>query len=692
MPHELDRLFRPDSVAIVGAGPNDPARMGTRTLHDLVHAGWGGRIWPVSTRHAELYGLRVFGSLRELPAAPDVVIARTPSAGIEALVDDAVAVRAGFLVVLASGFAESGEAGRAAQARVLERARRGGLRIVGPQSIGFVHAAQSLPLSLSQIMERFEMRPGPVALLSQSGAMAISLAVRGQQDLGLDFNLVATFGNAADLSPVEALDWLAGETQTRAVGLYLEGLDDAAAFAGAVQRCRSAGQRVAVLRSGLSRRGAAAVASHTASMSGDGVAFRALCRQLGVVLCESAEDFLWTLKALAAGGIDQPPRAAFASISGGACALWADQCERRGLALPALDAAQTQALASHLPPFLTPANPLDLGPAVFDDAAFEGALAALLAHPAFNLLVVYLFTSSPSLMGGLRKVQLLEALARRAGRPLWVAWEAATGEEWAALARSEVLLALRDLGQAARTLQALSRNLGTAGFEPVDDDRPPAAALPPMDTEPAVKAWLRQAGLTVPRGVLCADAAAAQPFAATCTDGVAVKIVSPLLAHKTEVGGVALCDGDAAAVAEACSRVRADVHRHRPDVLPLGLWVEERIATPGLELVITVRRDPAMGLVTVIGRGGVQIEVDPDYVVHVGRLAAGGLPTLLGGLRCAPLLHGHRGQPRLAIDALERDIRRLQAAVLQTGVREIELNPVKLTSAAAWVLDALATP
>ena len=692
MPHELDRLFRPDSVAIVGAGPNDPARMGTRTLHDLVHSGWGGRIWPVSTRHAELYGLRVFGSLRELPAAPDVVIARTPSAGIEALVDDAVAVRAGFLVVLASGFAESGEAGRAAQARVLERARRGGLRIVGPQSIGFVHAAQSLPLSLSQIMERFEMRPGPVALLSQSGAMAISLAVRGQQDLGLDFNLVATFGNAADLSPVEALDWLAGETQTRAVGLYLEGLDDAAAFAGAVQRCRSAGQRVAVLRSGLSRRGAAAVASHTASMSGDGDAFRALCRQLGVVLCESAEDFLWTLKALDAGGIDQPPRVAFASISGGACALWADQCERRGLALPALDAAQTQALAAHLPPFLAPSNPLDLGPAVFDDAAFEGALAALLAHPAFNLLVVYLFTSSPSLMGGLRKVQLLEALARRAGRPLWVVWEAATDEEWAALARSEVLLALRDLGQAARTLQALSRNLGTAGFEPVDDARPPAAALPPMDTEPAVKAWLRQAGLTVPRGVLCADAAAAQPFAATCTDGVAVKIVSPLLAHKTEVGGVALCDGDAAAVAEACSRVRADVHRHRPDVLPLGLWVEERIATPGLELVITVRRDPAMGLVTVIGRGGVQIEVDPDYVVHVGRLAAGGLPTLLGGLRCAPLLHGHRGQPRLALDALERDIRRLQAAVLQTGVREIELNPVKLTSAAAWVLDALATP
>lgn len=690
MPHELDRLFRPGTVAIVGAGPNDPARMGTRTLHDLVHSSWSGRIWPVSTRHAELYGLRVFRSLQELPAAPDVVIARTPSAGIEALVDDAVAVCAGFLVVLASGFAESGEAGRSAQAAVLERARRGGVRIVGPQSIGFVNAAQALPLSLSQIMERFEMRPGPVALLSQSGAMAIALAVRGQQDVGLDFHLVATFGNAADVTPVEALDWLAGEVQTRAVGMYLEGLDDAASFARAVERCRAAGKHVAVLRSGLSRRGAAAVASHTASMSGDGDAFRALCRQLGVVLCDSAQDFLWTLKALAAGGIDEPPHVAFASISGGACALWADQCERRGLALPALDANQAQALAAHLPPFLTPANPLDLGPAVFDDAAFEGSLSALLAHPAFNLLVVYLFTSSPSMMGGLRKLQLLEALARRAGRTLWVAWEAATDEEWAALARSEVLMAFRDLGQAAQTVQALSRSLDASGYEAVDPGQP-ATALPPMDTEPAVKAWLRQAGLTVPRGVLCDDAATAEAFAATCAEGVAVKIVSPQLAHKTEVGGVALCGSDAAAVAATCARVRADVQRHRPDVLPLGVWVEERIGAPGLELVVTVRRDPAMALVTVIGRGGVQIEVDPDYVVHVGRLSVGGLKSLLGGLRCAPLLHGHRGQPRLAIDALERDIRRLQAAVLQSGVREIELNPVKLTTTAAWVLDALAT-
>jgi acyl-CoA synthetase (NDP forming) len=688
MAHELDRLFCPKSVAIVGAGLNDPARMGTRTLHDLVQSGWQGEIWPVSSRHEELYGLPVWRSLRDLPAAPDVVLARTPSAGIEALIDDAVAAGAGFLVVLASGFAESGDAGLAAQSALVKRARAGGLRIVGPQSIGFVNSAFGLPLSLSQIMERFEMRAGPVALLAQSGAMAISLAVRGQQHVGLDFGLVATLGNAADVTPVDALDWLAGDSHVRAIGLYMEGLDDAGAFALAVQRCQSAGQRIAVLRSGLSRRGAAAVASHTASMSGDGDAFRALCSQLGVVLCDSSEAFLWTLKALATAHLQGTPRVAFASISGGACALWADHCERLGLALPEIGAVQAAALAARLPPFLQPANPLDLGPAVFDDAAFQGTLCGLLADPAFNVLVVYLFTSSPTLMGGLQKVRQLEILAREARQTLWLIWEAATDEEWAALARSEVLVAFRDLGQCAQALAAAAASGTGRGFRPATQLAAPTRA-PALDTEPLAKAWLRAAGLQAPRGAVCVEVEAAQAFAATCPDGVAVKIVSPKLPHKTDVGGVLLSSAEPAAVGSAHAQVLANVRLRCPEVEPVGVLVEERVVSPGVELLITVRRDAVMGLVSIIGRGGVRVEVDRDFVVHVGMLLEGDLLSLIGGLRCAPLLLGHRGRPALALDALERSVLRLQLVVLSSDVAEVELNPVLLTCEEAWVLDAL---
>lgn len=690
----LDLLFRPRRVAVVSAGLNDPTRMGTRTLHDLVRSGWKGKIYPISSRHVELYCLQVYRSLCDVPEAPDVVLARTPSAGMEALVDDAVAVGAGYLVMLAAGFAESGESGARAQQALLDRAASGGLRIIGPQSIGLVNCVDGLPLSMSQIMERLTLRPGRTALLSQSGAMAISLAVRGQSELGLDFSYVVTFGNSADVSPIEILHWLASDPHTDVVGIYLEGMGDGQSFATAVQACRAAGKSVVILRSGLSRRGAQAVASHTASMSGDADAFRAVCRQLGVPLCDSAESFLWALKALAGTQLAEPPAVAFASISGGACALWADHAERLDLELPALTDAQRNELAPRLPGFLTPANPMDLGPAAFDDAVFESTLQILLDQPAFNLLVVYLFTSSPSLMGGLTKVRLLEKLSHRSPKPVWVIWEAATTDEWAALSQSRVLVAFRDLGQAAGALAALRDSRCAVGFHGIADTAPAPShhrASARLTTEPAVKDWLRALGLSIPRGRVCADARASEAYARTLGRGVALKIVSSELPHKSDVGGVVLCKDGAIGVAHRFDTMLAQVRACVPNVLLEGVLIEEMIDEPGLELFITLRRDPVYGMVTVIGRGGTDIEVERDYVVHVGQLQESEVPQLLGRLRCAPLLGPFRGRPPLAQDELAQSLVLLQTAMLSTNLVELELNPVMLTRGTAWVLDALAT-
>ena len=695
VPSDLDRLFRPHCIAIVGASVNDPTRMGTRTLYDLVSSGWKGQIYPVSTRHQTLYELPVFKSLRDVPQAPDVVLARTPSASMDALIDDAVSVGARFLVVLASGFAESGQDGARAQQSMLERAACGGLRIVGPQSIGLVNCIDQVPMSLSQIMERLAPRPGRTALLTQSGAMAISLAVRAQTDLGLDFSYVATFGNSADVSPVEVLRWLARDPHTDCVGLYLEGLSDGNAFADAVLACRAAGKSVVILRSGLSKRGAQAVASHTASMSGDSDAFRAACRQLGVALCDSSETFLWALKALSTTRMNERPAVAFASISGGACALWADHADRLGLELPPLTPAQRDELAPRLPAFLTPANPMDLGPAVFDASAFEATLQGLLDLPSFNMLVVYLFTSSPTLMGGLDKVRLLEALARRATKPIWVIWEAATIEEWAALSASRDLVAFRDLGQAAMALARLGdcqmrMPLAEGKQEPVAAD-PGQTDSAQLATEPLIKAWLRRWDLSVPAGRVCADPSSAKAFALTLPRGVVLKIVAAALPHKSDVGGVLVCRPQGQDVAEGFRELLARVRTHAPTVEPDGVLVEELIDEAGLELFVTVRRDPVYRLVTVIGRGGTDIEVDPDFVVHVGHLSASQVPALLGGLRCAALLDGFRGRQPLAREELARSLVRLQLALLSTDLVELELNPVKLTATSAWVLDALAT-
>jgi len=692
MTHQLERLFRPRRIAVVGACPNDPTRMGTRTLQDLVNSGWGGEIYPVSSRYSELYGLPVYQSLRDLPTSPDVVLARTPSAGIESLVDDAIVAGAGFLVVLAAGFAESGATGAAAQRKVVERARRNGLRIVGPQSIGLINCTEGLPMSLSQLTERFVVRGGQIALLTQSGAMAISLAVRGQSEIGLEFSCVGTFGNSADVTPVEAMEWLADDPNTQVIGLYLEGLDDGQRFAEAAMKCRAAGKRIVVLRSGLSNRGAEAVASHTASMSGDADAFRALCRQLGVVLCSSSEHFLWTLKALSGRIPDGESRVAYASISGGACALWADHSERLGLSMPKLDAAQRELLGRQLPGFLSPSNPLDMGPAVFDAASFEASLRSLIANPSFNHLVVYMFTSSPTLMGGLEKISILERMADDIDRPIWVIWEAATDAEWTALHRSRSLIAFRDLGQAAEALAAMSTASAEPRFAAQDDHEARGAeASVSLATEAAVKAWLRKKGADVPRGSVCADADAAVAAAAAVGGRLVLKIVSPDVHHKSEVGGVVPCSAEPGDVVTAFHQILSDVSRHRPEAKLDGVLVEERLSAEGVELFVTVRRDPIMGLVTVIGRGGVQIEVDRDYVVHVGRLSSGDLDKMISRLRCALLFGVFRGRPALAISELARTLEILQEAVLDAGLAEIEINPLLLTSHKAWILDALVT-
>lgn len=687
----LDRLFRPRRVAVVGASPNDPRRMGTRTMHDLVESGFGGEVYPVSARHAEICGRRAFPSLREVPASPDVVLARVPAASVRQVVDDACAVGAGSLVVLASGFAESGASGQEAQRDVLAAARAGGLRILGPQSIGLVNVVDGIPLSLSQIMERLAMRAGRVALVTQSGAMAIALSVRGQEEYGVDFSYVLTLGNAADIDVPESLEWLAGDPHTAVVGLYLEAAGNLRSFARAILACREAGKHVVVLRSGLSSKGAKAVASHTASLAGDGRVFAALCNQLGVVLVDSGESFLVALKALSGRVPAAPVRTAFASVSGGACALWADGAERAGYALPDLAEDDASVLATRLPAFLKPGNPLDLGPAMFDAGAFEASIRALAGAPRFDLLVAYLFTSSPTLMGGLARITQLEALAAASPIPVWVAWEAATPEEWARLARSASVTAFRELGQATQA----------AGFAVVARQTPryiegcgtgkAAGMLGAARSEAQAKAALRAAGLPVPDGEVARDGAAALRIAEALGGPVVLKVAGEAIAHKSELGGVVPCPEGAPAVPAAFRQLVDNLATHGVDGEAAGVYVERMVTGPGLELFVTVRHADSTGWVTTVGRGGTAIEVERDFAMRLGLLEPADVTEMLRSLRCFPLLAGFRGTRPLDADAFAELVAALPAVVGDGGGGEIELelNPVKVTPDGAWILDAL---
>ncbi len=687
----LDTLFRPRRVAIVGAAPNDPRRMGTRTMYDLVNSAWQGEIFPISTRHEEIYGRCAYASLRDVPAPPDVVLARVPAPSVGQVVDDACAVGARNLVVLASGFAESGGEGVRAQREVIEAASRGGVRILGPQSIGLVNLVDGLPLSLSQIMERLTLRAGRVALVTQSGAMAISLSVRGQESYGVGFSYVVTLGNAADIDMPEAMQWLASDANTAVVGLYLESARGLASFADAVVACRSSGKQVVVLRSGTSAKGAKAVASHTASMVGDSRVFEALCAQLGVILVDTGESFLVALKALSVTIPAAPLRTAFASVSGGACALWADGAERSGYTVPDLGEADAHALAMRLPPFLKPCNPLDLGPAMFDPEAFADSIRALSDGERFDLLVVYLFTSSPSLMGGLERIAQLEALAARSPIPVWVAWEAATPEEWERLVRSTKVVAFRELGQAV-----LATRHVRAAHRPIRYRQ--GVAPPPMPpdmrdarTEGAIKRALRNAGLPVPDGMSVHDADHASLVAAEWGGSVVLKVQGPEIAHKSELDGVIFCRDGAAQVRRAFRELQENLASHGVGGPDIGVYVERMVEEAGLEMFVTVRHDEHIGWITSVGRGGKTIEVERDFDMCVGELTPDDVLDMLKRLRCAPLLRGFRGQAPLDSGAFARLVSALPACLGSGHGFELELNPVKVIPHGAWILDALLT-
>jgi len=701
----LEQLLRPRSIAIVGAAPNEPGRQGSRTVYDLFQSGWGGRVYPVTGRYQEIYGYPCHESIALLPEAPDVVLARIPAKSVLQVAREAAQKGTRHLVVLASGFAEAGADGRRTQQELVELARAHGMRVLGPQSTGLYNMVDRIPMSLAQLLGRVQLRGGNVGLLVQSGAMAGVLAARGQGEFGIDFSYIVTFGNAADLTPTELIDFLADDPHTTVIAVYLEGVADGGALMQAALRALAAGKPVVVLRSGLSKSGSAAVQSHTASMTGDREVFEAACRQSGICLTASTEEFLQTLSLFRTERRSSVNGIGFASISGAACALFADHAERASLSLAPLAAQTLEAMRQCLPGFLKPGNPLDLGPVVFDDAAYAQALRAFLGASAVDVLVAYLFTSVPEQVNSPRKIALLEELARETDKPLIAIWEAALPDERSALARLAGVAVFTDIRCAVDALarlrawsRAREQHQAIAGQAETERAiKSECVDLPPRTgplSEYEGKRVLRAAGINIPEGVLVHNAEEAKRAAAALGLPVAMKIQSAAIAHKTEVGGVRLGIDSITKAAASWSGLIEAAHVGAGDAAIEGVLVEAMIGGAGVEMIVAVHRDPQFGLVVSVGAGGTAVELQQDIARFIGKPRPEEVRDMLGSLRIGRRLAGFRADPGFDVAALVSLIARLGAFAFEQGrIREIELNPVKVLRPGdgAVALDCLMT-
>lgn len=666
----LGQLFAPRAIALVGV-PGDLSRPGARPLHFLRRHGYPGRIHLVNPRYREIGGLPAHPSLAAVPKPVDVAWIGLPAARAPDAVRECGRAGVPFAIVLGAGFAEAGGEGEVVQARLLEAARAAGVRLVGPNTVGFVNAWDRVALTFSTVGELPALAPGPVALLSQSGGVGGCLLNRAV-DRALGVGLFVSTGNEADLTQADYLDWLVGDGRARAVACLIEQVRAPERFAAAVQRAIARGVAVVALKLGASETGARSARSHTGSLVGTREAWRAWARTVGVLEAGDLEQLVDTAAYLAGTPPLEGNRAAMVTSSGGVAVMLADALEPRGFRFAPLADETARRIAGLLPPYAAVANPLDIT-AGLPEETFGDVLAAVLRDPGIDLVVVPLTMATAD--GGRTRAEQVVKASRGVAKPLAVCWPGGSlvGEGVRTLDETRVPLFHSVEGCAAALGASLAHRATRRRGWP---NTASASPLPPLEvglpSREGALSWGEMRGLLLTVGIVpvaevfVRTEAEARAVAGGLAYPVAVKLSGPL--HKTEAGGVRLSVGDAEGVVSA---VR--------ELAPHGEGCIIQPMVEGIEVLVGAWRDPALGPFVLVAPGGVHAELYGERAV---RPAPVGLPeaqAMIGECRALDaLVAGYRGRPPADRAALADVVSRVSRLAEAIGPRlgELDLNPV----------------
>ncbi len=675
---ELHRLLRPRSVAVVGASA-DPSKTTGRPIGYLLRHGFGGEVWPVNPRVAELSGLRCYPDIASLPGGPDVAIVLLGPERAGQAVRELAERGTGAAIVLAGGYAEAGGEGADRQQALREAA--GTMRLLGPNTIGLVNLADRIVLSASGALEIGELPPGRISLVSQSGGILGAVLSRAAAQ-GIGFARLVSTGNEADLEVADFLDLLAEDPGTDVIALYLEGLRRPEAFRAAARKAAAAGKPVVAFKVGRSEAGAAAAISHTGALSGADRLYDALFRQLGVIRAERFSDLLDIPAALASGRRAAGRRVAVLTSTGGAGALLADSFGLAGFELPPPDAA-TATRISALTGEAAAANPLDLTLAGLKPEVFRGALTALLESPSYDAVTVVV--GSSALAQPRLAADAIAACQTGQEKPV-LAYVSPHAPAILAALNAQRIPATAAPEAAAAMLASLARPLAAAAPEAAQAESQPGLPSGPLD-EAESKALFARFGVPAVREETARTPAEAAEAARRIGGRVVLKARSRHLSHKTEAGGVrvGLTSEEVEAEAERMlARVAAATGR-----APDGLLVQEQVSG-GVEMILGLRRDPHLGTALLVGLGGVAAEVFGDTALRVLPLSRTEAEAMLAELRGRRLLEGFRGTPQADIPALLDAMMRFAAMGEALGPRllEAEINPLFVLPRGAGVRAA----
>ncbi|HUZ24141.1 MAG TPA: acetate--CoA ligase family protein [Streptosporangiaceae bacterium] len=700
-PPRLREFFAPRGIALVGA--SDTSGWARFVMAASEATGFTGPLVPVHPVHRSAFGRPAARSLRDLAEPVDLAFILAPTHTVESVIDDAAAAGVRHAVVLAAGYREVGQAGRALEERLVAQAAAAGIVVLGPNCLGFLNAhAAAGPFALNVPLP---LLAGPVGIALQSGALASAvLAFARSRAIGV--SSLTSMGNEAMITTADMLEYLVEDEGTRVICLFLEEISDPARFARAAARADRAGKPIVALKAGSSPAGQQAALAHTGSVAGDDAVVDAVLRQLNVIRVTSIEELLTTGALLGYARWPAGQRMGVLTASGGACDIIADQASAEGIAIPPFSPQTAEAIGQLLPPFASARNPLDVtGYGLANQrtsalTAIDHALDAAVGDPGLDFVIfsgVNLPDVRPPDEATARLIeQRLAWLEQRiASAPLPVIPMGATCVDVSAYGRELLgrhhlhLLGGMNLGLQAigNALRWLERRGGVRESLPA-----PAAAgqgtAEPWSEEEA-RSLLASAGVPVVPGELARSADEAVAAAQRLGLPVALKICSAQITHKSDIGGVALGLSTAAAVAEAYARVRAAGDQ------VCGARIDGVLVTPmrtgGVELLAGVTVDPTFGPVLAVGLGGIWVEILRDTSLRVLPVDAGEVRRMLGELRGLPLLRGARGGRPADLDALAEVIARIgdTALSLNGALRALEVNPLWVNGDQVEALDVL---
>jgi acyl-CoA synthetase (NDP forming) len=689
LPHVLDALFRPASVAIIGAS-SDPNRIGGRPVAFSRRA-FKGAIYPINPKGGELQGLPAYGSIRDVPGPVDQAIIAVPAKSALQAVDDCIAKGVKAAVMFSSGFAETGAEGRALQEQLTGRCREGGMKLLGPNSLGVFDVHSGLYSTFSSYFNPLWPRTGPLSIVSQSGAVGtyfLSLAA----ERGLGFSRFAATGNEADVDVAACVEWLADDPDTGVIAIYLEGCRDGARLRAALG-CAAANRKpVIAMKVGVSDIGVAAIASHTGSLAGSDAVFDAVFAENNVYRAHSLDEMVDIAYACAGAVYPKSRRLGVVTLSGGVGIQMADAASEMGLELPRMpDAAQQKVLA--LVPFAGPANPVDTTAQVVNDwTMFTTILGIVADDGAVDSVVSFLahMGTTPGLMDRL-KPAFLEVRAKFPDRVfiLCARMPREMADEFTAMG----FLIFEDPNRAIAAVAGLARlhagfvqSRVTPQVAPADAN---VLASGPVN-EADAKRLLGAAG--VPFAPELAVSARDQAVAAAEGLGypVVLKVLSPDIAHKSEAGGVVLGLRNAGEVARGFDAMMTTVRERAPNARIEGALVA-RMIEGGVETVIGIKRDPVFGPVLLFGLGGVYVEVLKDVTLRLAPIDRAAAQEMIREIKGYPLLAGARGKPPADLDALADVLVKMSqfGAAHADRVTSAEINPFIALPEGGVAVDAL---